>query len=330
MNQIKIFKKEISIIVQEIKAFDPISIILYGGYSRDEGGIIQTSKKLLPYNDFDVLIVVNRKIKESLLIEIKEKLLKKINIKWIDFTQKTLRELSRSPKSVFTYDLKYYGKVVYGDTKIKKLIPNINPKEILKSEIDILFSTRLWAFVGCFEKKSFDDITGEEARFFKNQMSKAILSLTDAILIENKKYTTLYSEKIPQIEKHNKDLYDLAKWAYKEKLEPAFDNMKSDEVKSLYLKVINLYFEVMISLIPRTKTFSGLVNHFRFSFKENIKNMYYKIFYKRSYLKNKICMIYITYSVIDNKYFINAQKLHHKITGVNKSQTWDEIRLDLK
>ena len=329
MNQINIFKKELSLIIDEVKIFNPISIVLYGGYSRDEGGIIEKNKTKYPYNDFDILLIVKKKIKNSQLVKIEKDLKKKINIKWIDFTQKTINEISRPGGTVFYFDHKYYGKVLYGNKDILNHIPEINNCKIDKIEIDKLFSTRIWTFLGCFPEISFTTINGEELRFFKNQMSKAILCLVDVFLIDKRIYTTLYSDKIPLIKKHYEDLYELFKWAYEEKLTPSSGKMSGQEVRVFYLKVINMYFEIMIGLIPKTKTFPGLINHFRFSTEENIKNIYYRIFYGRSYMKKKLCMIYLTYSFIDKKYFKVAQKLHEEITGLNNDQTFDIIRKDL-
>ena len=329
MNQISIFKKELSLIIDEVKIFNPISIVLYGGYSRDEGGIIKKNKTKYPYNDFDILLIVRKTIKNSQLVKIEKELKKKINIKWIDFTQKTIKEISRPGGTVFYYDLKYYGKVLYGNKDVLNHIPEINNCKIDKIEIDKLFSTRIWTFLGCFPEKSFTTINGEESRFFKNQMSKAILCLVDVFLIDKRIYTTLYSDKIPLIKKHHKDLYELSKWAYKEKLTPSSGNMSGEEVRVFHLKVINIYFEVMISIMSKTKTFPGLINHFRFSTEENIKNIYYKVFYGRSYLKKKLCMIYLTYSFIDNKYFKVAQKLHGQISGLDNVKSFDVIRKDL-
>ena len=326
MNQIKLFEKELNIIIEGLKILDPISIVLYGGYSRGEGGVINSCN---PYNDFDILLIVTKRIKNSQLVKIEKELKKKINIKWIDFTQKTIKEISRPGNTVFYYDLKNYGKVLYGIKDVLNYIPEIKNYKIDKIEIDKLFSTRIWTFLGCFPEKSFITINGEESRFFKNQMSKAILSLVDVILIDKRIYTTLYSDKIPFIKKHYKDLYELSKWAYKEKLNPSSGKMSGEEVRVFYLKVVNIYFEVMISLISKTKTFSGLINHFRFSLDENIKNIYYKVFYGRSYMKKKLCMIYLTYSFIDNKYFKVAQKLHEEINGLSNDQTFDIIRKDL-
>lgn len=326
MSQIKLFEKELNIIIEGLKILNPISIVLYGGYSRDEGGVINSYN---PYNDFDILLIVKKKIKNSQLVKIEKGLKKKINIRWLDFTQKTVNEISKAGSSVFYYDLKYYGKVLYGDKDVLRFIPEIKNYEINRSEIDKLFLTRIWTFLGCFSDKSFTKINGEELRFFKNQMSKAILCLVDVILIDKRQYTTLYSDKIPLIKKDNKDIYELSKWAYKEKLNPSSGNMNGEEVQIFYLKVINMYFDIMISIMSKTKSFSGLINHFKFSIKENIKNIYYKVFYGRSYLKKNLCMIYLTYSFIDYEYFKVAQKLYGQISGLGNDQSFDVIRKGL-
>ncbi len=61
------------------------SIILYGGYGRGEGVWIESNGSYNPYNDYDILIELSDTVKiPKNTSKIKEQLLKKINIQWID------------------------------------------------------------------------------------------------------------------------------------------------------------------------------------------------------------------------------------------------------
>ena len=108
------------------------SIILYGGYGRGEGVWIESNGSYNPYNDYDILIVLSDTVKiPKNMSKIKEQLLKKINIQWIDVSFIHLRSLlNNRSKTIFWYDLIHGSKVIFGDTELLKKIPNIDSSEI--------------------------------------------------------------------------------------------------------------------------------------------------------------------------------------------------------
>jgi hypothetical protein len=83
LEQDKIFEEHINIISEEVnKAISSVkSIILYGGYGRNEGSWYQNSDGVYkPYNDYDILLVNGNKVEPHVLSTLKKKILKKINI----------------------------------------------------------------------------------------------------------------------------------------------------------------------------------------------------------------------------------------------------------
>ena len=115
-------KNDLDIIVEKIKYINPIAIILYGSYGRGEGAWYDDKfGSKLPYNDYDILIILKSLISKIELKRIKKSLHKEINIKWIDLSQKTEKNIKNLNSSIFNYDLKYASKVIYGDTKITLL-----------------------------------------------------------------------------------------------------------------------------------------------------------------------------------------------------------------
>ena len=191
-------KKYEKIIVKCILKFvNPEGIFLYGGYGRNEGSwLIEKDKLPKPYNDFDILLVVNKQVKNDLIIKIKKHIKSCISIRWIDLSQIKLNKLKKLKNSIFNYDLKNASKVLYGNKKLQNLIPNLKPSEIPLIDIDILFKTRLWTLVGCFEDNSFKNVYGSKSIFFRNQMAKAVLACVDCYLILNKKYNFSYKKRV--------------------------------------------------------------------------------------------------------------------------------------
>ena len=59
------------------------AIIIYGSYGRNEGAWILKNKEMLPYNDFDIIVVTDNKISNNEKIEKIEKLKKQIKTQWM-------------------------------------------------------------------------------------------------------------------------------------------------------------------------------------------------------------------------------------------------------
>ena len=74
----KKLNKDINMMVRVItQSFEGslISIILYGSYGRDEGAFYASGKSINVYNDYDVLLVVSKKLPSDKIQKVKKKLL---------------------------------------------------------------------------------------------------------------------------------------------------------------------------------------------------------------------------------------------------------------
>jgi len=247
-------------IIDCIKPISPIAIILYGGFGRDEGSVyIDNSGELKAYNDYDILLIVNKKIEPHILSGLKTKILKKIDIKWIDLSQKSITELKALKPSIFNYDLKYASKVIYGDKNILDIIPTINASKLPLEEANILFRTRMWTLLGSLNINGFNStLAGDESRFFRNQMAKAILAIVDVLLLQNNSYDSSYVKRVKVFNKlfsHKQELCLLSEWALSEKLTPKVPKMDKNEVLKLYSQVHKLYInEMFVALGKRFHT----------------------------------------------------------------------------
>jgi len=140
-----------------------------------------------------------------------------------------------------------------GNMNILDAIPGMYASTLPLREGEILFFTRLWTLLGCLDSKGFGVVReGEESRFFRNQMAKAILAVVDVILLQNKLYHQSYRERIlrlTDIYLDNKDLCQLSQWALEEKLFPKCNKMSGEEVEELYGKVSSCFFKEMFRLL---------------------------------------------------------------------------------
>ncbi len=243
-------EKDLKLIIKScFDEFDNIkSIILYGGYGRGEGSWIQSNGEWFPYNDYDIVVVVAKKIPKKRIQLLRKELAKKININWIDLSQKSPLRLLLMQKSIYTYDLKKASTVIWGDEKVKNLIPSISRSKLPSYEIVTLFFTRLWPFIGGVHRSSFKSgLQGEASRFFRNQMAKAVLATVDVQLLMKNAYMPSYIKRVhASLNYFKSSEVKIVKWALKEKLEPEQKRMSGEEVIEMYDSVHLLYSKVML------------------------------------------------------------------------------------
>lgn len=233
--------KLFSIIIDEIKLINPKAIIIYGSYGRNEGAWILDEKNIYPYNDFDIVIIDDSIKNLKYQKKLKESLKKKLNVKWIDLQFMNISYLkSLSNCTIFNYDLKYGSKVIYGDKNILQKIPLKANSKINIKDLEILFNTRLWTFYGSF--KSFNNMKMKDARFFKYQMSKAVLASIDSFLIRNNYYDCSYDVKVKKYLQLSEENHKLVQWAMREKLNPSNEIMTNEDAKKLYNNVRKIFF----------------------------------------------------------------------------------------
>lgn len=257
--------------------------VLCGGPGRNEGSwIIENDDKYRPYNDYDILLVVRKKIPREVIDSLRKDLADQIGIRWVDVAQKTPVELKKLKPSIYNYDLKYASKVIQGDPNVLNLIPEIDAAKLPLKEGETLFFTRLWTLLGLLDEEGFKvDQKGEESRFFRNQMAKAVLAVVDVLLLPKGAYNPCYKERVKRLSKlypEKRELCDLSEWALEEKLFPKAPNMKAREIEKLYQKVHHYFFSEMYSLLTkyyrrRIDSPKGIERHLKWGVNNLIKRV---------------------------------------------------------
>lgn len=345
----KVLEKHIEIIckklVNEIKEIK--SIVLYGGYGRGEGSWYKNEMgQWCPYNDYDLVVISPIKRKKASLSDIRECIARKIGIRWIDVSVKTPKMLINALPSIYNYDLKYASTTIYGDIDAQKLLPDYNSDELPLVEIETLFITRLWTLLGCINEDGlFQELSGESARFFRNQLAKSLLSVIDSILLTKRKYHYSYIERTKRVLDYNfLSLIErnLFQWALQEKLEPKGSDMKKEEVVELYKNVHQIYFKYFkIGLgeyfKKKINTIEELVSVYNNNPLRILKRLAY-LFIRLNFKQEKRiainnAQIYLASAFIDNnlynnKYMRLGNSYLNKVSpdsGDNNS--WDKARL---
>ena len=333
--QIETFKKEFDLIKRYVVDKEIISVILYGGYGRNEGAeyLDEKGNKRL-FNDIDLLLIVKNKLPSKTINNFKRKLLNEINITWIDFTQYTISQLKRSNKSVFFYDLKYSSTILNGDKNILSNIPNFSNKKIEYNEIKILFTSRIWCFLGCFDEKGIGPLNGFKSAFFKNQISKAIFGIIDSILISENCYVTNYREKKELYMKDYASKYPLLTqyidFAFENKFSPNGAPINKNQTDKIYKDVSSQFLIIMSQILGKIngkKISSGfdLVSLFKNNLRSNLKSTLFKILNneRQDELNILICRIFTLYCIFDEKYNEYALKYFNKISNKNTLKEFD-------
>lgn len=232
----------------------PEAILLYGGYGRGEGSwYTDNTGAWRPYNDYDIRVVVQGKVPAGTVRQMEKSLADAIGIRWVDIGQFQPWELPKLKPTILNYDFKNGSRVIYGDPAILDTIPDFRPSELTAKDGLILYFTRLYTLLGSFGPGGLESgMHAEEARFFRNQMAKALLAIADVLLLAKGAYDASYRirvERVAQLFPEKEALIEMLRWAVAEKLSPSGEILESVEAIDLYEKVQAHFFREMNAIL---------------------------------------------------------------------------------
>lgn len=336
-------KRIVSAITEKFPSVN--DIVLYGSYGRGEGAWYSEGGEILPYNDFDLLIVFDEISKVPNLSDIptfRRDLANKLGIRWIDIAAIQKSSLKRTKNSIYGYDLKYGSTILFGEESLLQEIGEKNSKDISLIEGEILFFTRLWTFCGSFKEAS--DLKGDDARFFRNQMAKAVLACVDSILLINGSYHYSYRKRHELARKLKNNQFsdtelDLIDWAFEQKQRPTGTTIQIESLNERYTLVAKFYRKYMLRLLSEfhQKDFGTILDfkkYYRRSLKVNLKRLLYclgkqSFRFERVYWSNIIQMNVLSQILKEpSQIDLNneSQKILKKLR-IETSSNFDDIRL---
>lgn len=228
-----------------VEEFDPISIILFGGFGRGEGTYEIVDDKIVPLNDYDLYVVTKKKISEDKIEEVGEKcsnLLGKgggefvenyneiydkneyfhVDLRWLDYNKLgAMKRINR------TYELKYGSMVIYGEDVREK----INEIKVPISESFRYLTNPVGHLLLCMdERKLKGDFKKDEKFYLLHHIVKTYLALASSLIISDGKFEPNYTKTVERCSETYKDefpeLIKKIKWALDLKLSPKNRNVK--------------------------------------------------------------------------------------------------------
>jgi hypothetical protein len=183
-----------------LKKFNPRAIILFGGFGHGGGSFKINEKKVTPLNDYDLYLIMNKKINDSVLEELGKKCSKALgrggmeivenfqNIYdenkffHVDLHSLEYKNLGRLYPTQRSFDLKT-SLVVWGDKNVLDKIPEI---KISKSDVIRLLFNKL---------NHFAIAKGNSNTIKSIYAVKGLTDLCSALLIFYDKYDSRYQER---------------------------------------------------------------------------------------------------------------------------------------
>lgn len=228
-----------------VRTFNPIGIILTGSFSRGEGSVLRLSaERSLVLGDAEFLIIFPdtqslkpvRAALETASREAETKLSLEGILCPVDFSPACKSYLKRVPPSIFGTELKLYGQVMWGESTLLELLPELRPDSIPKIDAFFLLCNRMVEQIGLWRKIEKKEYKIGIEDFYC--ILKLYLDLAGSLLIFMDRYQSSYRKRIEVLEKlHSENglpegvnpdlLLRCAKMALALKFEPSVEKMSS-------------------------------------------------------------------------------------------------------
>lgn len=170
------------------------AILLGGGYGRGEGGVLRTEAGARPYNDLEFYVCLRgnrhlneRRFKRALHV-LGEILAPQAGLE-VEFKITSLRELTKSRVSMFSYDLVMGHRWLHGDDRLLAGCGHHRDAEqIPLAEATRLLMNRCSGLLFAFERLQQSDFTAADSDFIRRNIAKTELALGDALLVARHAY----------------------------------------------------------------------------------------------------------------------------------------------
>ena len=239
-------------IIREGKRWGIISLILYGGFGRGEGSVVVDGDNIRPLNDYDFFAVSRYPLPNYLSFrKFIQGLDSRVSGYTIDVMIRPLWFIKRRHMSVFYYELKNSGKVLWGMDVLSHL-PEIDPNKIPLSDGICTLFNRLMSLMEAYGVV--------DRKLIIYQCNKAVLTCMEILLLKAGRYHWSYKERLsifksifeksfPELFKDLPGFIDMAERATQFKLFPDFSLYPPansiGEGQDLWEKTAQLYFKIM-------------------------------------------------------------------------------------
>ena len=285
------------------------AIYLVGSFGRNEGSVLNYHGKNICINDYDLVVLSNKNLDSFFINGLRRKLENILQIRHVDISSYQKRDFKKMDFTIYSYDLKYASKTIFGNEKYLNLIPDMD-----KSKIPILAAIRpLLLFPGALllaypRKKQMTEI---EIFWSYQQISKSILGWSSAMLIEKGLYTPSYFERSKIFEKtfsNKKRLCKLVKEATNFKLQPNLKPIDGKDLMDFWVETTKVHLEVCEDIFKNTysvqsRNIEDSLTRYEKSFRNRLKHIFTILtgIDKSSILNIEIGQLYLLKSLVDHE-----------------------------
>jgi len=260
-----------SIIVNTIRSLVPDAMALYlsGGFGRGEGSVIVSNGTVQPLKDYDIVVIVPRRIAASTIADLENAIYRGLGINRtrarlfrfsefvVDVGFLTPWHLKFIP-DIAIYELKVGSHLLYG-TDVRHLIPLKHSEVPLSSGLRLLFE-KMTGLVGTFLAEYARKKTVPNSNMWKltYECHKTYVEVGTALCllmgcyspsfrIRAKLFEEIFPKKLPNIHAKYPDLAEKIRRATEFKIRPNFDSANGNPV--------DLWFETRDMLCGMTRYF---------------------------------------------------------------------------
>ncbi|MFC1454935.1 hypothetical protein ACFLQI_02490 [Candidatus Undinarchaeota archaeon] len=249
----QVIQRHLDAAVEELKKIKNIgSILLVGGFAQGEGSVVIENGRIIPVNDYDLYVLVDKKLGEDLLNKIARKIEKGLGSSgyslyehskksfYFDIRQLKISDLPKLAPLAKYYQLKHASQLLYGKDyrnmiKItKKDIPLSDPLRFLFNRMSHMIE---WFPVDDFKKEKMLKWKRETLLY---DISKAYMECCTALVLLKGKYAPtyrgrtknlkkIYNTEFPELANKYPELIKRIEYFTKIKVEPKYAGM--DHVK---------------------------------------------------------------------------------------------------
>jgi hypothetical protein len=247
-----LIERDLALIIKGILSAATVrSIILGGGFGRGEGSVLINQGKVLAVNDYDLFVVISDGDQTDFR-SIGRRIADELGIRLLDLIPIKYSALPNLPSTQFYYDLKYGGRLLWGESVID-LMPQYKEGNVEYESGKLLLLNRLICAIEAYsENFESHGMTTDQRFFLVNQTGKVISSCVEALLIKKGKYNHSYQKRREIFEAEfpeKEELQKLNERATEFKLRPSmiigFDSIGYwKKAIHEYIKVLSEYLDL--------------------------------------------------------------------------------------
>jgi hypothetical protein len=178
------------------------ALVLFGGYGRGEGGVVEARGAEVPHNNLDLLLVTDTELGAETRRRIDQALAgleSRYGVE-LDWSTLSARRLARQPGRVVWYDLRHGHRTLLGDAR---LVPNLlhhDVEDVPPADFRNLLTNRgsLLLINRAIRERGHTGLRAVEV--MARHASKAVIGHGDVALYQRGQYHWSYCEKLRRIE----------------------------------------------------------------------------------------------------------------------------------